>query len=159
MIKLIHSMNIQVKLGKNGVDEVLGLGPMSDYEKQGLELLIPELKSSIEKGIKFAHQSWLLHVYISTFVPVIFLFYFCISYLILTLAVVASRSGLGRNTKRTETVEWLFVKWNKEGTPSLNVNKEGLKWLKIKLIQNETRCHYRIFINLMKLKHIFARIE
>ncbi|XP_030525305.1 malate dehydrogenase, mitochondrial [Rhodamnia argentea] len=46
----------KVKLGKNGVEEVLELGPMSDYEKQGLQNLIPELKASIEKGIKFANQ-------------------------------------------------------------------------------------------------------
>ncbi|GAV71073.1 Ldh_1_N domain-containing protein/Ldh_1_C domain-containing protein [Cephalotus follicularis] len=47
----------KVRLGKNGVEEVLGLGPLSDYEKEGLENLKPELKSSIEKGIKFANQS------------------------------------------------------------------------------------------------------
>ncbi|KAI4321822.1 hypothetical protein MLD38_035156 [Melastoma candidum] len=47
----------KVRLGKNGVEEVLGLGPLSEYEKQGLESLIPELKASIEKGIKFANQS------------------------------------------------------------------------------------------------------
>ncbi|GJV16411.1 malate dehydrogenase, mitochondrial [Tanacetum coccineum] len=47
----------KVRLGENGVEEVLGLGPLSDYEKQGLQALIPELKSSIEKGIKFANQS------------------------------------------------------------------------------------------------------
>ncbi|CAL5346360.1 unnamed protein product [Camellia sinensis] len=35
------------RLGKNGVEEVLGLGPLSDYEKQGLESLMPELKTSI----------------------------------------------------------------------------------------------------------------
>ncbi|XP_056167641.1 malate dehydrogenase, mitochondrial-like [Syzygium oleosum] len=46
----------KVKLGKNGVEEVLELGPMSDFEKQGLESLILELKSSIEKGIKFGNQ-------------------------------------------------------------------------------------------------------
>uniref|UniRef100_A0A2K1YHX7 Malate dehydrogenase n=1 Tax=Populus trichocarpa TaxID=3694 RepID=A0A2K1YHX7_POPTR len=45
-----------VRLGKNGVEEVLGLGPLSDYEKEGLEKLKPELQSSIEKGIKFANQ-------------------------------------------------------------------------------------------------------
>ncbi|XP_028556180.1 malate dehydrogenase, mitochondrial isoform X2 [Dendrobium catenatum] len=44
----------KVRLGKNGVEEVLGLGPLSDFEKQGLESLKSELKSSIEKGIKFA---------------------------------------------------------------------------------------------------------
>ncbi|KAL6282433.1 hypothetical protein ACE6H2_013362 [Prunus campanulata] len=42
----------KVRLGKNGVEEVLGLGPLSDHEKQGLQSLIPELKASIEKGIK-----------------------------------------------------------------------------------------------------------
>ncbi|KAE8723488.1 malate dehydrogenase [Hibiscus syriacus] len=47
----------KVRLGKNGVEEVLGLGPLSDYEKEGLESLKPELKASIEKGIKFANQS------------------------------------------------------------------------------------------------------
>ncbi|XAR66552.1 Malate dehydrogenase [Bertholletia excelsa] len=46
----------KVRLGKNGVDEVIGLGSLSDYEKQGLKSLMPELKKSIEKGIKFASQ-------------------------------------------------------------------------------------------------------
>ena len=48
---------LQVRLGKNGVEEVLGLGPLSDYEKQGLESLKPDLKASIEKGIQFANRS------------------------------------------------------------------------------------------------------
>ncbi|KAF8411026.1 hypothetical protein HHK36_003565 [Tetracentron sinense] len=47
----------KVKLGKNGVEEIYGLGPLSDFEKQGLESLKPELLASIEKGIKFANQS------------------------------------------------------------------------------------------------------
>ncbi|KAL0406752.1 UNVERIFIED_CONTAM: Malate dehydrogenase, mitochondrial [Sesamum latifolium] len=47
----------KVRLGKNGVEEVLGLGPLSDYEKQGLEALKPELKSSIEKGVAFVRSS------------------------------------------------------------------------------------------------------
>lgn len=47
----------KVRLGKNGVEEVLGLGTLSDYEKQGLENLKPELKASIEKGIKFAKEN------------------------------------------------------------------------------------------------------
>lgn len=54
---LCLSCMLQVRLGKNGVEEVLGLGPLSDYEKQGLESLKPELKASIEKGIQFANQS------------------------------------------------------------------------------------------------------
>ncbi|CAA6661068.1 unnamed protein product [Spirodela intermedia] len=47
----------KVRLGKNGVEEVLGLGPLSDYEKEGLENLKPELRASIEKGIKFAREN------------------------------------------------------------------------------------------------------
>ncbi|XP_010915605.1 malate dehydrogenase, mitochondrial [Elaeis guineensis] len=47
----------KVRLGKNGAEEVLGLGSLSDYEKQGLESLKPELKSSIEKGIKFVQEN------------------------------------------------------------------------------------------------------
>ncbi|KAI3466062.1 hypothetical protein Pfo_022725 [Paulownia fortunei] len=47
----------KVRLGKNGVEEVLGLGPLSDYEQQRLESLKPELKSSIEKGVAFVHGS------------------------------------------------------------------------------------------------------
>ncbi|RRT56245.1 hypothetical protein B296_00028164 [Ensete ventricosum] len=47
----------KVRLGKNGVEEVLGLGSLSDYEEEGLEKLKPELKASIEKGIKFARET------------------------------------------------------------------------------------------------------
>ena len=46
-----------MKLGKNGVESVLGLGHLSDFEKEGLEKLKPELKASIEKGIQFANKS------------------------------------------------------------------------------------------------------
>ncbi|KAG1330237.1 hypothetical protein COCNU_02G002050 [Cocos nucifera] len=35
----------------------LGLGSLSDYENQGLESLKAELKSSIEKGIKFVQEN------------------------------------------------------------------------------------------------------
>ncbi|KAF5460931.1 hypothetical protein F2P56_020765 [Juglans regia] len=47
----------KVRLGKNGVEEVLELGHLSDYEKENLKALKPELEASIEKGIKFASQS------------------------------------------------------------------------------------------------------
>lgn len=46
-----------MRLGKDGVEPVIGLGSLSDYEKQGLENMKDELKSSIEKGIKFAKES------------------------------------------------------------------------------------------------------
>lgn len=48
---------LQGRLGKNGVEEVLGLGELSAFEKEGLENLKGELKSSIEKGIRFAQQN------------------------------------------------------------------------------------------------------
>ncbi|GJN15286.1 hypothetical protein PR202_gb02183 [Eleusine coracana subsp. coracana] len=47
----------KVRIGKNGVEEVLGLGELSAFEKEGLEKLKGELKSSIEKGIKFAQSN------------------------------------------------------------------------------------------------------
>jgi len=48
---------LQVRLGKNGVEEIFGLGPLSDFEKQNLEAMKPELKASIEKGINFANKN------------------------------------------------------------------------------------------------------
>ena len=47
---------LQVRLARNGMEEVLGLGALSDYEKQALESLKPELKASIEKGVKFVNE-------------------------------------------------------------------------------------------------------
>jgi len=47
----------KVELGPNGVKEIHGLGPLSDYEKEGLEKLLPELQASIKKGIEFVKNS------------------------------------------------------------------------------------------------------
>ena len=47
----------KVRLGPSGVDEILGLGKMTDFEKAGLEKLLPELLESIEKGEKFVTES------------------------------------------------------------------------------------------------------
>uniref|UniRef100_A0A3B6EGP6 Malate dehydrogenase n=1 Tax=Triticum aestivum TaxID=4565 RepID=A0A3B6EGP6_WHEAT len=47
----------KVRLGKNGVEEVLGLGQLTQFEKDGLEALKGELKSSIEKGVAFTNAS------------------------------------------------------------------------------------------------------
>ena len=44
----------KVKLGPGGAEEVLPVGDITDYERGWLEKLIPELKASIDKGIKFA---------------------------------------------------------------------------------------------------------
>lgn len=49
---------IQGKSWENGVEEVLGLVPLSGYEKKGFEALKQELLSSIEKVIKFASENW-----------------------------------------------------------------------------------------------------
>lgn len=40
-------------LGKNGVEKILGIGTLSDFEKQLLEKALPELKKNIETGINF----------------------------------------------------------------------------------------------------------
>jgi malate dehydrogenase len=45
----------KVRLGPSGVEEILGLGKLSDYEQKGLEALKFELLSSIEKGVNFAN--------------------------------------------------------------------------------------------------------
>ncbi|CAI5947389.1 unnamed protein product [Closterium sp. NIES-64] len=43
----------RVVLGRQGVEEVLGLGPMTQYERVWLDKLKPELKASIDKGVDF----------------------------------------------------------------------------------------------------------
>jgi malate dehydrogenase len=53
MVRFTLLFILQVRLGKNGVEEVLGLGKLSALE-EGLENLKVELKSSIKKGIMFA---------------------------------------------------------------------------------------------------------
>ncbi|KAK9818324.1 hypothetical protein WJX72_010603 [[Myrmecia] bisecta] len=45
----------KVRLGPNGVEEVLGLGELSPAEQKGVEELIPVLKGNINKGIEFAN--------------------------------------------------------------------------------------------------------
>jgi malate dehydrogenase len=47
----------RVKLGREGVAEVYGLGEMNEYEKECLRAMMPELKSSIEKGANFVADS------------------------------------------------------------------------------------------------------
>ena len=47
----------KVKLGRQGAEEVYGLGQLNDYESEGLRAMKPELLASIEKGKKFAKES------------------------------------------------------------------------------------------------------
>ncbi|KAL8484637.1 hypothetical protein ACS0TY_027077 [Phlomoides rotata] len=57
----------KVRLGKNGVDEILGFGSLSDYEQQELEALKSELRSSTKKGVTWhtnsKSQTTILSVY------------------------------------------------------------------------------------------------
>jgi len=41
---------------KNGVEKILGTGPLSDFEKELLEKALPELRKNIETGIKFIRK-------------------------------------------------------------------------------------------------------
>jgi malate dehydrogenase len=43
-------------LGPKGVEEVLGLGNLSDYEKKCLEAMKKELMDSIKKGVDFVNS-------------------------------------------------------------------------------------------------------
>jgi malate dehydrogenase len=43
----------KVLLGPEGVAQVLGLGQLNDAERAGLDAMLPELKASITKGVKF----------------------------------------------------------------------------------------------------------
>lgn len=47
----------KVRLGPSGVDEVLGLGKLTEFEQAGLDKLLPELQESIAKGEKFVTES------------------------------------------------------------------------------------------------------
>ena len=44
-----------VKIGKNGIEEIMSLPPLSPYEKMWFDKMLPELKSQIAKGVAFAN--------------------------------------------------------------------------------------------------------
>mmetsp|Transcript_8128 Transcript_8128/g.11617 ORF Transcript_8128/g.11617 Transcript_8128/m.11617 type:complete len:349 (+) Transcript_8128:93-1139(+) len=44
------------KFGKNGVEEVLGFGDLSPYEREWFDKMLPELKKQIQKGVDFAKK-------------------------------------------------------------------------------------------------------
>lgn len=44
------------RLGPNGVEEVMPIGTITEYEQGWLEKLKPELQASIDKGVKFAQE-------------------------------------------------------------------------------------------------------
>ncbi|TNG94790.1 malate dehydrogenase [Pasteurellaceae bacterium USgator11] len=45
-----------VRLGKNGVEEILPIGPLSAFEQQAIEDMLPTLKADIELGEKFVNN-------------------------------------------------------------------------------------------------------
>ena len=45
-----------VRLGKNGVEEVLGYGELSAYEQAALASMLDTLKGDIDKGVEFANS-------------------------------------------------------------------------------------------------------
>ncbi len=51
-----HAAARRVRLGRDGADGVLQLGPLSAHERAGLTKMMPELKDSIAKGVAFANK-------------------------------------------------------------------------------------------------------
>ncbi|KAL0921874.1 hypothetical protein M5K25_008988 [Dendrobium thyrsiflorum] len=47
----------KVRLGRSGVDEIFPLGPLSEFERVGLEKAKKELKESIHKGVSFIRNA------------------------------------------------------------------------------------------------------
>ncbi len=47
-----------IQLGPNGVAKNLGLGKLSPFEEELLKAAIPELKSSIQKGVDFVNKNY-----------------------------------------------------------------------------------------------------
>lgn len=44
------------RFGKDGVEEVLGYGELSDYEQKWFDKMMPDLKKQIQKGVDFANK-------------------------------------------------------------------------------------------------------
>ncbi len=49
-------LSLPVRLGKNGVEEILPAGELSAYEQGLFDAMIPELQGNIQKGIDFANS-------------------------------------------------------------------------------------------------------
>jgi malate dehydrogenase len=52
----VEYFSTPLEIGPNGVEKILGTGTLNDFEKKLVEGAIPELKSSIAKGVKFVTQ-------------------------------------------------------------------------------------------------------
>jgi len=53
VIKGVDYFSTPIEIGQNGVEKIHGTGPLSSYEQSLVEKSVPELKASIEKGVKF----------------------------------------------------------------------------------------------------------
>ena len=51
---LMELLQLQVKLGTSGVEEVRELGELNSVEQKGVDELIPILEGKINKGVEFA---------------------------------------------------------------------------------------------------------
>lgn len=49
--------SVPVQLGKNGVEKILSLGEISDYEKKLLSTAVEQLSGNVSKGISFVETS------------------------------------------------------------------------------------------------------
>ncbi|KAJ1968835.1 malate DEHYDROGENASE, NAD-dependent, partial [Dimargaris xerosporica] len=56
-IQGLQHFALPVELGKDGVERIHSIGPISDYEKQLLSGAVTELKGSIQKGVDFVRAS------------------------------------------------------------------------------------------------------
>lgn len=50
---MTHVDTLQVRLGPNGVEEVLSFGKLSAFEQKGLETALPDLIAQAKKGVEF----------------------------------------------------------------------------------------------------------
>lgn len=46
----------RLALGREGVERFLPVGPLTAFERAGMEKMKAELKGSIEKGVQFANK-------------------------------------------------------------------------------------------------------
>jgi malate dehydrogenase len=46
----------KVRLGRCGIEEILSLGPLNEFERAGLEKAKKELAESIQKGVAFINK-------------------------------------------------------------------------------------------------------
>lgn len=49
--------SVPVQLGKNGVEKILSIGQVSDYEKKLLETAVGQLQGNVTKGVEFIESS------------------------------------------------------------------------------------------------------